>query len=160
MGLLNSQVGADNFQYVYWQSPTAQPVTLAPLPTGETPRTLFINTKSQIVASSLEGHAYLWSSPSAQPTQLPALTHGTTATMQALGLNNNGLIIGRANFGASSSLAVYWKAGQVTDINTVLPAGQTLILDVALSMNDQGQVVCDNIGQVVGNVGDVIVTIK
>ncbi len=152
--------GVVNAQYLYWQSPTAQPVALAPLPAGETPGRFLINTQSQIVTTSSAGHVFFWASPSAQPIQLPSLANGTTVSMHASWLNNKGLIVGRADASDRSGRAVYWKAGQVADMNTLLPVGQTFTLYDAFSVNDQGQVNCSINGTVPGGFGDVIVTVK
>ena len=64
-------------------------------------------------------------------------------TSVANGINSNGEVVGfsqDANGDDSSSVAVLWENGGMTNLNTVIPAGSPLFLMEALSINDRGQI--------------------
>ncbi|MDX1413833.1 MAG: hypothetical protein R3293_06555 [Candidatus Promineifilaceae bacterium] len=100
-----------------------------------------INDLDQIVGSSylsdeITSHAFLWENGSM--TDLGTLANVSSEGSQALGVNNEGVIVGSAQVGQEHH-AVIWKNDQIYDLNDLIPAESGWdLLQKAESINDQG----------------------
>jgi probable HAF family extracellular repeat protein len=100
-----------------------------------------LNDYGQVVgASDTAGdasfHAFLWQK--GHITDLGTLKGDSNSLGIAIG--NNGLVVGAsldANFNPRAAL---WRNGTATDLNTLVPAGSTLQLQTACSINDKGEI--------------------
>ncbi|MEO8726763.1 MAG: hypothetical protein ABI383_11680 [Acidobacteriaceae bacterium] len=61
-----------------------------------------------------------------------------------LGINNQGVIVGGSGsvtlFGNTYAHAFVWQYGSLADLNTLVPAGSPLTLNVAYAINDRGMI--------------------
>ena len=97
-------------------------------------------SKSQVVGyATLRGdekvHGYAWQSGGIK--DLGTLGGDTSL---ALGVNNNGQIVGGAETSSGMFRAALWANGKATDLNTLLPSGSGWQLIVAGGINDKGQI--------------------
>jgi probable HAF family extracellular repeat protein len=104
-----------------------------------------INNLGQIVGQSgtPDGfvHAFLWKH--GMITDISTLSEDRPIS-QALGINKKGQIVGfsqDANSDESSSIALLWQDGELTNLNTLIPADFPWFLEEAFSINDRGQIV-------------------
>jgi probable HAF family extracellular repeat protein len=108
-----------------------------------------LNNHGQIVGfSDLPGdqhganpnfHAFLWT----QSHGIQDLgTLPGDAISEALGINDQGEVVG-VSFGAgfTNPRAFLWQDGVMTDLNTLIPSGSALYLEVAQEINDLGEIV-------------------
>lgn len=86
-------------------------------------------------------HACLWQGD--QVVDLGTLTIGSS---EAFGINGAGVVVGRADNGTGGRAAIVYRNGRMRDLNTitVLPPG--VYLDVAIAVNDQGQIIAHGKG--------------
>ncbi len=63
------------------------------------------------------------------------------ANSLALGIGNNGLVLGVSLDANFNLRAVLWRNGTPTDLNTLVPADSTLSLQTACSINDKDEIV-------------------
>ena len=105
-----------------------------------------INNKGQVTGVSvlpdgINTHAFLWTSATGMQ-DLGTLPGDNISA--GLGMNNFGDIAGASIAGpdplAGVPKAVVWHNGQITDLNTVVPADTSLFLLTAFMINDAGQV--------------------
>jgi len=92
-----------------------------------------VNEKDQVVGYDTSG-AFLWENGTL--THLPAITG--YVYVQAVGINNNGLIVGMANKPTGPMTAVAWKNGQMIDLGS-LP-GAPAWLSTSQAVNDLGEI--------------------
>jgi probable HAF family extracellular repeat protein len=64
---------------------------------------------------------------------------GTTSF--ADGINNLGQVVGDALTATGDDHAFLWQNGQMTDLNTLLPANSDFVLQIAIYINDAGRIV-------------------
>jgi len=118
-----------------------------------------LNNHGQIVGfSDLPGdqhganpnfHAFLWT----QSHGIQDLgTLPGDAISEALGINDQGQIVG-VSFGAgfTNPRAFLWQNGEMTDLNSLIPSGSPLYLQVAQEINDLGEIVGQASNQSAGN---------
>ena len=102
-----------------------------------------INDRGQVVGTSqfTDGtvHSFIWS----KETQMQSIgtLPGAFATIAGCcrTINNRGEIVG-FSIDANGSTAFLWKDGQITDLNTLIPADSPLHLLGAYSINDAGEI--------------------
>ncbi len=58
----------------------------------------------------------------------------------ANGINNKGQVVGFSDDFNGNTVALLWRNGVMTDLNTVIPPNSPLFLLEALSINDRGQI--------------------
>jgi len=92
-----------------------------------------VNEKDQVVGYDTSG-AFLWENGTL--THLPAITG--YVNVQAVGINNNGLIVGMANKPTGPMTAVAWKNRQMIDLGS-LP-GAPAWLSTSQAVNDLGEI--------------------
>jgi probable HAF family extracellular repeat protein len=136
-------VATGNFYAVLWEHGT--PINLGSLGGvgGNIP--FDVNNKGQVVGQSdLAGdtlhHGFLWQK--GVMTDLGSLS-GALPTSQAIGINNQGQVVGFSNDAAGtdeSAVAVLWENGTITDLNTVIRPGSPLFLMEATAINDRGEI--------------------
>ncbi len=81
-------------------------------------------------------HAFLWQD--GKMSDLGMLEGNENATSRALGINSAGVIVGEGQVGGAMH-AVFWKDGQVIDLNSLLPPGSEWeVLHTAAAINDNG----------------------
>ncbi|HMA50976.1 MAG TPA: DUF4214 domain-containing protein [Magnetospirillaceae bacterium] len=106
-----------------------------------------INAGGQMVGSiqfATGSHAALWQADGSI-TDLGTLTGYSWAW--ASRINDLGQVVGSVSTAdpngstAGSDHAVLWQSGKATDLNTLLPANSGWVLQDALSINDEGQIV-------------------
>jgi probable HAF family extracellular repeat protein len=105
-----------------------------------------INDEGMVAGYVLSGHsesssrAFLWTNQQALRL-LRTLKNGSAHRAHAI--NNRGQIVGSgaSSNGPSDSRALLWFQGQLSDLNTLLPADSGWILRSATGINDLGQIV-------------------
>jgi len=139
--LINDLIAAN---YV-WSGPTAQAALLAgttglpfAIPNSENASgTIAGFVSTGFFASDLPA---TWANTGA-PAQLLALPAGMVCG-SATGINASGVIVGNLYDAAGSNsgvgVAVIWRNGTATDLNTLIPAGGDLTLRSAAGITDQG----------------------
>lgn len=106
-----------------------------------------INNRGQVVGfSDLPGdnngdspnfHAFLWSqSEGIQDLQ----TLSGDALSEALGVNEQGQVVGVSIDAAGNQRAFLWQYGQMRDLNSLIPADSPYVLQAAQDINEQGEI--------------------
>ena len=148
-GICQNAVGAFSARHaVLWQD--GQPIDLGNIGGHGWNTPAFINNHGQIVGFAnvsgdlvngqlaLKFHAFLWTKDRGMRDlgTLPG-----DAISEALGINEAGQVVG-VSFGAGFShpRGFLWQNGLMTDLNTLIPAGSTLTLQVAGDINDRGEI--------------------
>jgi|HubBroStandDraft_2_1064218.scaffolds.fasta_scaffold16817_2 probable HAF family extracellular repeat protein len=148
-GICQNAVGAFSAKHaVLWQD--GQAIDLGNIGGRGWNTPTFINNQGQIVGFAnqrgdlvngqlaLNFHAFLWT----QDRGMRDLgTLPGDAISEALGINEAGQIVG-VSFGAGFShpRAFLWQDGKMIDLNSLIPAGSTLTLQVAGDINDRGEI--------------------
>jgi probable HAF family extracellular repeat protein len=148
-GICQNAVGAYSATHaVLWQE--GQPMDLGNIGGHGWNTPAFINNHGQIVGFANAGgdvvngqltikfHAFLWT----QERGMRDLgTLPGDALSEALGVNESGQVVG-VSYGAGFShpRGFLWQNGVMTDLNTLVPAGSTLTLQVAGDINDRGEI--------------------
>jgi probable HAF family extracellular repeat protein len=148
-GICQNAVGAFSAKHaVLWQD--GQPIDLGNIGGHGWNTPTSINNQGQIVGFAnqsgdlvngqlaLNFHAFLW----AQDRGMRDLgTLPGDAISEALGINEAGQIVG-VSFGAGFShpRAFLWQDGVLMDLNSLIPAGSNLTLQVAGDINDRGEI--------------------
>ncbi len=140
----------ENYHVLYWSSPTTMPTVLTSAASAFSQ--YFINQKGQIAGNNYAvtnciGPTYQ-DSPTSVAVTLPSIypnDHGCGDYINA-GLNNKGVVVGTA---AAEDLyhthAVIWQNDVLTDLNTLVPTGQSYYLSVGVAINDHNQVACQTL---------------
>ena len=84
----------------------------------------------------INAHAFFWTRDGG--TQDLHTLPGDVLSL-GLGMNNQGQVVGES-IGANGARAFLWKNGKLTDLNTILPPGSSLILQFAGDINDRGEI--------------------
>jgi probable HAF family extracellular repeat protein len=148
-GICQNAVGAYSATHaVLWQD--GQPTDLGNIGGHGWNTPAFINNHGQIVGFAnasgdvvngqltIKFHAFLWT----QERGMRDLgTLPGDALSEALGVNESGQVVG-VSYGAGFShpRGFLWQNGVMTDLNTLVPAGSTLTLQVAGDINDRGEI--------------------
>ena len=134
-------VGANNItQNSIWQNGTS--TILSPLVAGDNAYALAINNSGMVVGGDFSDadhqQAVVWTNGSA--TALPTLSGDTYSFASAI--NDSGVIVGMAGIHhvTSSEHAVMWINGQITDLNSLLPANSGWTLQAATAINNSNQI--------------------
>jgi probable HAF family extracellular repeat protein len=87
---------------------------------------------------ALNFHAFLWTE---ERGMRDLGTLSGDAISEALGINESGQVVG-VSYGAGFShpRAFLWQDGAMMDLNSLIPAGSTLTLEVAGDINDRGEI--------------------
>ncbi|GLQ52681.1 hypothetical protein ACFFJT_20975 [Dyella flava] len=127
---------------VLWQGDTVTNLGSLGVPAWNTP--MAINQKGIVVGfanapgggalGNFNVHAFIWT-PATGMRDLGTLPGDTTS--QALGINDEGLIVGES-CGANGCRAVLWQNGSIVDMNTLVAPGFTDQLVYANDINDEG----------------------
>ncbi len=138
-------LSGNNYHLLYWPTVNDMPTVL---PNIGVTGAFHMNHVPQIIGDNYSitnciGPNYL-SSLTAQPITLPASSNDSgCGDYITFGINNKGLIVGTAAYGdLYHQHAVYWKNGQIGDLNDVLPSGLSYYLQTAVAVNDSGQIAC------------------
>jgi probable HAF family extracellular repeat protein len=104
-----------------------------------------INDRGEVVGDSLSSkdgtlHPFLWT----KETGIQDLGAPAGASLTGIPcchtINNKGQVVG-FSVGAAGPHAFLWEHGEMTDLNTVIPADSGWVLQFADSINDAGQIV-------------------
>lgn len=148
-GICQNAVGAFSAKHaVLWQD--GQPIDLGNIGGHGWNTPTFINNHGQIVGFAnargdlvngqlaIKFHAFLWTKDRGMRDlgTLPG-----DALSEALGINEAGQVVG-VSYGAGFShpRAFLWQNDVMTDLNSLVPAGSTLTLQVAGDINDRGEI--------------------
>lgn len=148
-GICQNAVGAFSATHaVLWEN--GQPTDLGNIGGHGWNTPAFINNHGQIVGFAnasgdlvngqlaIKFHAFLWTKERGMRDlgTLPG-----DALSEALGVNESGQVVG-VSYGAGFShpRGFLWQNGVMTDLNTLVPAGSTLTLQVAGDINDRGEI--------------------
>jgi probable HAF family extracellular repeat protein len=148
-GICQNAVGAYSATHaVLWEN--GQPTDLGNIGGHGWNTPAFINNHGQIVGFAnasgdvvngqltIKFHAFLWTKERGMRDlgTLPG-----DALSEALGVNEAGQVVG-VSYGAGFShpRGFLWQNGVMTDLNTLVPAGSTLTLQVAGDINDRGEI--------------------
>jgi probable HAF family extracellular repeat protein len=129
---------------VMWQGNTVTNLGSLGVPAWNTP--MAINQRGTVVGfanapgggdpGNFNVHAFIWT-PFTGMRDLGTLPGDTTS--QALGINDEGLVVGES-CGANGCRAVLWQNGTIVDMNTLVVPGFTDHLAYANDVNDAGQI--------------------
>lgn len=108
-----------------------------------------VNASGLIVGLSILGggisHAVTWASATAPALALPIFTQVNASDYQAsaTSINSSGVIAGTFHGYTTAGdniyfVAVLWKNGKITDLNTLIPAGNSATLTSATQITDSG----------------------
>ena len=148
-GICQNAVGAFSAKHaVLWQD--GQPTDLGNIGGHGWNTPTFINNQGQIVGFAnasgdlvhgqlaLKFHAFLWTKDRGM-RDLGTLSGD--AISEALGINEAGQVVGVSyGPGFSHPRAFLWQNDVMTDLNSLVPAGSTLTLQVAGDINDRGEI--------------------
>jgi len=130
---------------IYWDAQN-HPLQLQGLPGSSNGwcRGAAINASGQIVGRAQEGmpnlwgHAVVWQTNSFQ-TDLGFMSGGTYS--EALGINDQGDVVGVASIANTNQHAFLWQGGQFTDLSTWTGGGAA---SIAYAINNHGEIVGKN----------------
>jgi probable HAF family extracellular repeat protein len=133
---------AGNYGFIW--SKTSGMKSLGKLPGGVTSSASAINDLGQVAGSADCGkgcqHAVLWSKAKGSILDLGVLAGG--AISYARGINNVGQVVGFLYNGINSFRPFVWSPSTgMLDLNKLIPANSGWLLQKALAINDQGQIV-------------------
>ena len=120
----------------------SQPIDLGDLAGGGTPYPSAINASGQVVggvgtaATSTSAYGFLYSH--GKMSDLGTLGG---ASSNALGVNDNGNVVGYATTADGDLHAFLYSNGAMIDLNNLLPAGSDLKFEIAYGINDSDQIV-------------------
>jgi probable HAF family extracellular repeat protein len=134
-------VGSSGQQAVQWSS--GQISTLPALPGSSDASATAINQPGDVVGSS-GGQAVVWRQ--GQVSALPTPS-GNAQSSIAIGINDNGTIVGRTFDAAYQSSAVVWQNGQTRLLDTPAPFTQSVAIDVNNRNQIVGYATQDNVDQ-------------
>jgi probable HAF family extracellular repeat protein len=148
-GICQNAVGAFSAKHaVLWQD--GQPIDLGNIGGHGWNTPTFINNHGQIVGFAntsgdvvngqlaFKFHAFLWTKDRGM-RDLGTLSGD--AISEALGINEAGQVVGVSyGPGFSHPRAFLWQNDVMTDLNSLVPAGSTLTLQVAGDINDRGEI--------------------
>ena len=148
-GICQNAVGAFSAKHaLLWQD--GQPTDLGNIGGHGWNTPTFINNQGQIVGFAnasgdlvngqlaLKFHAFLWTKDRGM-RDLGTLSGD--AISEALGINEIGQVVGVSyGPGFSHPRAFLWQNDVMTDLNSLVPAGSTLTLQVAGDINDRGEI--------------------
>jgi probable HAF family extracellular repeat protein len=148
-GICQNAVGAFSAKHaLLWQD--GQPTDLGDIGGHGWNTPTFINNQGQIVGFAnasgdlvsgqlaLKFHAFLWTKDRGM-RDLGTLSGD--AISEALGINEIGQVVGVSyGPGFSHPRAFLWQNDVMTDLNSLVPAGSTLTLQVAGDINDRGEI--------------------
>jgi hypothetical protein len=117
-----------NTKYYLWKSPSAAGI---PLNFDEPTRAI---ASDGSVAGYRGGQLYL-RTPDGKETAVTGLTQANLT----LGINSSHQVVGAETVKGAEHAAV-WRAGTVTDLNALLPAGSGWVLQRASAINDSGEI--------------------
>ena len=150
-GLCANAAGSTSAQHaVLWDSKDALPVNLGNFDGGlawNTPTA--INNRGEVVgfgnqkgspATAFNPIAFFWNKQNGIQSIAPI---GDDTNSWAWGINRHGVIVGQSFGGADdpTGRAFIYERGQVTDLNTLIPADSSLQLELANDINDDGEIV-------------------
>lgn len=148
-GICQNAVGAFSAKHaVLWQD--GQPIDLGNIGGHGWNTPTFINNKGQVVGFANQSgdlvngqlavafHAFLWTK---ERGMVDLGTLPGDALSEALGINEAGQIVG-VSYGAGFShpRAFLWQNGVMMDLNSLIPGGSNLTLQVAGDINDRGEI--------------------
>ena len=148
-GICQNAVGALSAKHaVLWQD--GQAIDLGNIGGHGWNTPTFINNQGQVVGFAnqsgdlingqlaLKFHAFLWTR---ERGMRDLGTLSGDAISEALGINESGQVVG-VSYGAGFShpRAFLWQDGAMMDLNSLIPAGSTLTLEVAGDINDRGEI--------------------
>ena len=148
-GICQNAVGAFSAKHaVLWQE--GQPIDLGNIGGHGWNTPTFINNKGQVVGFANQAgdlvngqlavafHAFLWTK---ERGMVDLGTLPGDALSEALGINEAGQIVG-VSYGAGFShpRAFLWQNGVMMDLNSLIPGGSNLTLQVAGDINDRGEI--------------------
>ena len=116
-----------NFGGIAWNTPVA------------------INEKGQVAGfsdfpgdadGSFTGHAFFWTKGT--PIEDLGTLRGDFLSL-GLGMNNRGQVVGYS-IGPNGLRAFLWEGGPLIDLNSILPPGSSLTLQIAGDINDRGEI--------------------
>jgi probable HAF family extracellular repeat protein len=148
-GICQNAVGAFSAKHaLLWQD--GQPIDLGNIGGHGWNTPTFINNQGQIVGFAnasgdlvngqlaLKFHAFLWTKDRGM-RDLGTLSGD--AISEALGINEAGQVVGVSyGPGFSHPRAFLWQNDVMTDLNSLVPAGSSLTLQVAGDINDRGEI--------------------
>jgi hypothetical protein len=139
----------DSTDNLYWASPTSAPRSMPELAgdtQGATP--YGVNASGVIVGASYPGggiaHGVTWANGTAPAQALAAqFAQINSQSSSANSINTAGVIAGSfVGYTAAGDnpyfVAVIWKSGKVTDLNTLIPSGNAATLSAATQITDSG----------------------
>ncbi|HJV70248.1 hypothetical protein [Ideonella sp.] len=86
-------------------------------------------------------HACVWQGD--EVIDLGTLSGGSS---EAFGINGAGVLVGRADNGTGGKAAFVYRGGQMRDLNAITELPTGVYLDVAIAINDQGQILAHGKG--------------
>jgi len=130
----NGQIIANNgISGAFWASPNVPGVTLKGLNANDLTIPLSENAAGVIVGMS--NGAVTWANYTAPAQALP-VPQGWNGSV-ASSINTAGVIVG-ASMNGSNYVGIIWKNGQVQDLNTLIPSGNSWTLGATTLITDQG----------------------
>jgi probable HAF family extracellular repeat protein len=130
---------------VLWQNNTVINLGSLGVPAWNTPMAInqrgvvvgFANAPGGGSAGNFNAHAFIWTSGGGMH-DLGTLPGDSTS--QALGINDEGLIVGESCNAAGACRAVMWRNGTIVDLNTLVAPGYGDQLVFANDINDAGAI--------------------
>lgn len=113
---------------------------LGVLPGGQTSKAIGINDSGEIVGSSsgpFETRSFIWTSKEGMKAidEVPS-----DEFSEALDINNHSEVVGTYERSLGNRAYLWSKKTGFIDLNTLIPADSGLVLTMAVSINDRGQI--------------------